>query len=168
MKKGPIIAIVVTVAVVAAVYLADRAPKSPENQEASIEETESGTEVNPLDAKVNEAVAIIESGSGSPMAAVQLLREVIAVDSNHIGANYWLGEFSMMSGQHEKAIPRYAKILRLQPDNVEVCVKLAQAYLANGQNEQATEVVNAFLASHPDEKTKEQFMPVLNEISVNP
>lgn len=168
MKKGPIIAIVVTVAVIAAVYLADRAPKSPENQEVNVESAEPVSTENPLDAKVDSAVAIIQSGTGSPMAAIVMLREVVAVDSNHIGANYWLGEFSTMSGQHDRAIPRYAKILRLQPDNVEVCIKLARAYHANGQKQQATDVLNAFLASHPEKEMKEQIMPVFNEISVNP
>lgn len=175
MKKGPIIAIVVAVAVVAAVYFADRAPKSPENQEASTEESapavetaEPASEASPLDAKVDSAVAIIQSGTGSPMAAIVMLREVVAADSNHIGANYWLGEFSTISGQHDRAIPRYAKILRLQPDNVEVCIKLARAYQANGQKQQATDVLNAFLASHPEKEMKEQIMPVLDEMSVKP
>jgi len=175
MKKGPIIAIVVAVAVVAAVYFADRAPKSPENQEASTEESapaaetaEPASEASPLDAKVDSAVAIIQSGTGSPMAAIVMLREVVAVDSNHIGANYWLGEFSTISGQHDRAIPRYAKILRLQPDNVEVCIKLARAYQANGQKQQATDVLNAFLVSHPEKEMKEQIMPVLEEMSVKP
>lgn len=168
MKKGQIIiSIAVTAAVVAAVYLADRAPKSPLNQEVVAEEATVAKDENPLDAKVDEAVAIIQGGEGSPMAAIQLLREVVAVDSNHIGANYWLGEFSTMSGQHEKAIPRYAKILRLQPDNLEVCIKLARAYQATGQNEKASEVLTAYVATHPDKKTKEQIMPVLNELSVN-
>ncbi len=175
MKKGQIIAIVVAVAVVAAVYLADRAPKSPENLESTGEKADSTAEiaeptatVNSLDAKVDSAVAIIQSGTGSPMAAIVMLREVVAVDSNHINANYWLGEFSTMSGQHDRAIPRFAKILRLQPDNVEVCIKLARAYNANGQKQQATDVLNAFLASHPAKEMKEQIMPVLNEMSVKP
>jgi predicted Zn-dependent protease len=167
MKKGQIIlAIAVAAVVVAAVYLADRAPKSPSNQEVAAEEPAAPT-VDSLDAKVDEAVAIIQSGEGSPMAAIVMLREVVAADSNHIGANYWLGEFSTMSGQHDRAIPRYAKILRLQPDNLEVCIKLARAYQATGQNEKASEVLNAFMASHPDEETKGQIMPVLNELSVN-
>jgi cytochrome c-type biogenesis protein CcmH/NrfG len=165
MKKGQVIAIVVAAGIVAAVYLAQRTPKSAQT-EAPVAEQVAEPAVNPLDAKVDSAVAIIQSGTGSPMAAIQLLREVVAVDSNHIGANLWLGEFSVMSGQFDRAIPRYAKILRLQPDNLDVCIKLARAYEGNGQIQQAVDVLNAFMAAYPNDKTKEQLSPVLEELSV--
>ena len=165
MKVGQIIAIVVAVGVVAAVYLADRTPSSTAAAESNPqEETQPDTGAD-LDAKVNEAVEIIQTGSQPPMVAVQLLREVIAVDSNHIGANYWLGEFSMMSGQYDKAVARFAKLCALQPDNVEACIKLARAQYAAGSLTQAQEVLNNFVATHPDEHIREQIAPVLEELS---
>lgn len=166
MKAGKIIAIVVAAVVVIVVYMVDRTPaKDVATQTTPQEETPTAPSVD-LDAKVDEAVAIIEGGSQSPMVAIQMLREVIAVDSNHIGANYWLGEFSMMSGQIDKAIPRFAKILRLEPNNVDVCIKLARAYDANGQTQMGVSVLQEFKETHTDQKYVAQVDPVLNELSV--
>ena len=166
MKKGQIIAIIVAVGVVAAVYLVDRTPNSNESvQESTQEQTEPESSATNLDAKVEEAVQIIQTGSQPPMVAVQLLREVIDADSNHIGANYWLGEFSMMSGQFDKAVLRFEKLQKLQPDNVETCIKLARAYQAAGNSTQAQDVLKEFISAHPDDNTKEQIAPVLEEIS---
>jgi lipopolysaccharide biosynthesis regulator YciM len=173
MKVGKIIAIVIAVGVVAAVYLADRTPaETPQTEEVTEQQTEQPTEAESsmsdadLDAKVDEAVEIIQSQSQPPMVAIQLLREVIAADSNHIGANYWLGEFSVMSGQYDRAIPRYRNILRQQPANVDVCIKLARAYAATGQLEMGTAVINKFIASNPSEETNEQLQIALNEMNV--
>lgn len=166
MKRGQILAILGAVVLTIVLYLAARTPKESAVK-ASEETVETPVaEVNELDAKVEEAVQIIQSGSGAPMQAVALLREVIAVDSNHISANFWLGEFSMMSGQFDKAIIRFNKLHNLQPDNAEYCIKLARAHGSAGQPEQGVEVLNAFLSTHPDDKTKEQVAPVLEELSV--
>jgi cytochrome c-type biogenesis protein CcmH/NrfG len=170
MKAGRIIAIVIAAGVVAAVYLADRTPDTtPTTEEATGQEPKeesSGTTSVDLDAKVDEAVNIIQTQSQPPMVAIGLLREVIEADSNHIGANYWLGEFSMMSGQYQKALPRYKNILRQQPSNVEVCIKLARAYAANGQGEMGKAVIQDFMAANPNEETNEQLKAALKEMNV--
>ncbi len=170
MKAGKIIAIIVAAGIVAAVYLADRVPAESAVSAKETEQTEetpaTNTEQSDLDAKVEEAVNIIQSGDQPPMVAIQLLREVIIADSNHIGANYWLGEFSVMSGQFDKAIPRYKNILRQQPANVDVCIKLARAYAASGQIEQGKALLQDFMAANPGEEVKEQLEPVLEEMIV--
>lgn len=166
MKKGQIIAIAAAVAVTVIIYLTSRTPNesaAPIEQEVAETPASTGSE---LDAKVEQAVQIIQSGSGAPMQAVTLLREVIAVDSNHISANYWLGEFSMLSGQYDKAIIRFNKLCRLEPDSAEFCIKLALAYKSVGQPEEGIAVLNQFLSTHPDEKIQEQVNAVLNEMSV--
>lgn len=168
-KKGQIVAIAVALVLTVVIYNSARTPDDStlETKELPATEEEVATAAeNPLDAKVEEAVQIIQSGSGQPMQAIGLLREVIQVDSNHIGANYWLGEFSIMSGQYEKAIERFNKITRLQPDNVEFCIKQAQAYDGAGQTAKGVEVLNAFLDAHPNEEIKKQVTPVLNKLSV--
>jgi len=170
MKAGKIIAILIAAGIVAAVYLADRLPAKSAVSAQETEQTEETPASNnaqaDLDAKVEEAVNIIQSGDKPPMVAIQLLREVIEADSNHIGANYWLGEFSVMSGQFEKAIPRFKNILRQQPANVEVCIKLARAYEASGQIEQGKAILQDFMVSNPGEEVKEQIEPVLKEMIV--
>ena len=171
MKKGQIIAVVAAVVLTVGLYLASRTPQNTiaitqDQAEAESNTLESTANGNELDRKVEEAVQIIQSGQGSPMQAIGLLREVVQVDSNHIKANYWLGEFSMMSGQFDKAITRFDKLHSLQPDNLEFCIKLAQAYNGAGQYQSGADVLTAFLKNHPDKNVEEQIKPVLEKISV--
>lgn len=164
MKKGQIIAVVIALVVVLALYLSSRTPQdSVVAEPAQTEET--AEPENELDAKVAEAVAIIQSGDGPPMRAIGLLREVITIDSNHIGALYWLGEFSVMSGQYERAIERFEKLHKLEPTNAEFCIKLAQAYVGNGQQEKGVMVLEEFKTAYPEQNV-EQINTVLEEISV--
>lgn len=166
MKKGQIITVVIAMVVVVGLYLSSRTPESVTIGAEEAETEETAPELNnELDAKVAEAVAIIQNGDGPPMRAVGLLREVITLDSNHVGALYWLGEFSMMSGQYERAIERFEKLLVLEPDSTEFCIKLAQAFAGNGQNDQGVQVIETFKTTHPEQDV-EQLNVVLEKISV--
>jgi len=165
-NKGQLIAIAVALVVTVIIYLGSRTPdESATAVEQDVIEEPVATS-SELDDKVNQAVQIIQTGSAPPMQAVALLREVVAADSNHISANYWLGEFSMMSGQYDKAVIRFNKLCSFEPDNAEFCVKLARAYQGAGQTEDGIAVLNQFLSTHPDEKIKEQLGAVLDEMSV--
>ncbi|MFT4521184.1 MAG: hypothetical protein ACI8ZN_000109 [Bacteroidia bacterium] len=53
------------------------------------------------------------------MGGVRILLGLVASDSNHVLAIQTLAEMSVRSGQAEKAIKRYQKLLTLQPENVE-------------------------------------------------
>jgi tetratricopeptide (TPR) repeat protein len=55
--------------------------------------------------------------SPAPMEGIFILREILAVDSNHIPTIETLGEMSIRSGQFDKAKKRYQKLLSLQPEN---------------------------------------------------
>jgi len=50
---------------------------------------------------------------------IMKLRAVIDRDSNNIAAIYQLGIMSIESGQTEKAVKRFEKLLLLQPENQE-------------------------------------------------
>lgn len=168
MGKGQILAIFGAVALVVMVYFASRTPSesvldTAKTEAAPAPESEA-TETLTVDQKVAKAVEIIEGGTEPPMQAVVLLREAIAEDSNNVAANYWLGEFSVMSGQHEKAIGRYKKVLQLQPDNTDVCAKLAMAYKNAGKPEEGIAVIETFLSTHPQKEITEQLTSVLNEL----
>ena len=62
--------------------------------------------------------------SNQPMQAVQQLRTVLEIDSNHLEAIYWLGEMAIQSGQLEKARERFKKLVSLQPQNQDFLKRL--------------------------------------------
>ncbi len=167
MKIGQIIVVVAALVLTVLIYNFSRTPNDADLPTQEAEEVATVASENPaLDAKVEEAVNMIQSGNGAPMQAIGLLREVIQVDSNHVGANFWLGEFSLMSGQYDKAIERFNKLLQMQPANAEFCIKLAQSYQGAGQTSKGVEVINAFIAANPEEKMNEQLNAVLEKMSV--
>ena len=137
--------IALTVAVIAAVAIFNL-PRTP-YQEPAVEERE---EVSTLDVKVDEAVAIIQSGEGAPMAAIGMLLDVLREDPNHEKALMWLGNFSMMSGQWDKAVDRFHQLSQLHPENEMYTLNKAQALLQTGDTTKALEVANEYINTYPD------------------
>lgn len=164
MGRGQIIAIAATIIIAALVYTSAR---YPEAEVVEAPATENNIPANSsLDEKVNQAVAIIQNGGESPMEAIMLLREVITEEPNHVEANYWLGVFSMMSNQHEKAIQRFETVLKVDPDNVDACIKLAEAMKVLGMEKEAIDLLNAFKSAHPLKELIEQIDTALEEMNV--
>ncbi len=108
--------------------------KSKENLEKSLQILPKN-----LNAKVDLAVTVYNlnklqtpENQTDLMKPALLLREVLAVDSNHIDGLYYIGKLAVESNQLEKAIVRFKKILSLQPQNKEACLELSQIYLLQG------------------------------------
>lgn len=60
-----------------------------------------------------------------PMKGIGLIREVSEKNPDNAFAQYMLGVGSSVSGQWPKAIERFAKVAELEPDNLEVLLRLA-------------------------------------------
>ena len=70
-----------------------------------------------------------------------MLRDVTAVDSINVPANFMLGRMAIVSGQFDKAIQRFERVVRQEPTNAEAYYLLADSYLAVGQKEKAIEAL---------------------------
>lgn len=81
---------------------------------------------------------LIISGGGPPMQGVQILKGVIANNPDHIGALEMLAEMSVMSGQYDKALEKYEKLISLQPQNREYKdrAEKVKALIAGGTGDQ--------------------------------
>jgi tetratricopeptide (TPR) repeat protein len=66
--------------------------------------------------------------SDAPMEGIGKIRAVLDKDSNNVYAQMMLAKGSLMSGQYDKAITRLEKITRLQPDNLEAILMIADVY----------------------------------------
>jgi tetratricopeptide (TPR) repeat protein len=67
-----------------------------------------------------------------PMKGIGLIREVEQKNPKNSFAQYMLGVGSSVSGQWPKAIERFTKVAELEPDNLEVQLRLADIHERNG------------------------------------
>lgn len=64
----------------------------------------------------------------NPMEGILKVRQVAEKDSTNVFAQMVLGHGSLISGQYDKAIDRFEKVLLLQPENLEAVLVLAEVY----------------------------------------
>jgi tetratricopeptide (TPR) repeat protein len=69
-----------------------------------------------------------ETGGQGMMEGIMKVREVAEKDSNNLFAQYMLGVGGMISQQYDKAVVRFEKVVKGQPNNLEALFKLAEAY----------------------------------------
>ena len=150
MKRNQLIAL--AIAVIAAVVIISL-PRTPFEAEV-IEEV--GT-TSALDAKVDEAVAIIQNGEGAPMQAIGMLLDVLKEDPDHEKALLWLGNFSMMSGQWEKAVDRFHQLSQLHPEMEIYTLNKVQALMQTGDTTNALSTANEYINNYPNAERVKDF-----------
>ena len=72
-----------------------------------------------------------------PMQGVLMLREIVDSIPNYIPAQMSLGRLSLQSGQYDKALTRFEKVLELEPRNTEALYFLAISHEGLGNKEEA-------------------------------
>ena len=78
------------------------------------------------------AVHLFGNLSDNPMEGIQRIRAVVERDENNVYAHMTLGHASVISGQLDKAIERFNRVVQLQPDNLEAVLSLAEAHERKG------------------------------------
>ncbi|MFM2286751.1 MAG: hypothetical protein RLZZ543_2248 [Bacteroidota bacterium] len=101
------------------------------------------------DVKTQLGIAYV-SGSQEPMKGIMLLREAVKADSTNIEAQLNLGFFSMQSGQYDKAVSRFEKVLAIQPELNEVRIYLSDALEAQGDAKRALNVLQELKKTSKD------------------
>lgn len=92
--------------------------------------------MDPVKARTAEAVALVNGDD--PMKGIMLLREILQEDPNNVDAHWQLGLFSVQSGQYDKALERFRKVIELDPDNFpDAWFYLGRTYATLDSNEQA-------------------------------
>jgi tetratricopeptide (TPR) repeat protein len=64
----------------------------------------------------------------NPMEGILKVRQVVEKDSTNVFAQLVLGHGSLISGQYDRAIDRFGKVLALQPRNLEAILRMAEVY----------------------------------------
>lgn len=86
------------------------------------------------------------------MKGIQVLRDVVAKDSNNMRAQLVLGIGGYMSKQYDKAIYRLKKVLDAEPDNLEAMAYLGDVYADKGDKQEAIRYyeLSKKLANNPE------------------
>ena len=99
-------------------------------------------ESNPANdsAKVGLGSSYMFGNIGSnPMEGILMIREVAERDPHNMYAQMMLGIGGVMTGQFDKAIDRFKKVVDHQPANIEAVLNLAEAYEQKGDKASAIE-----------------------------
>ena len=92
--------------------------------------------------------------NGNPQETMKGIQELLAVarkDSNNMKAQVVLGVGGLVSGQLDKALERFQRVVKNQPNNLEAIAYLADTYAAKGNKEEAIRWYNISkrLANNP-------------------
>ena len=118
-KKPQLLILAVVVVVGVLLILAPRIPSGKNEVPVST--------ADPLEMRVQEAVALVNGED--PMKGIMMLREVLKEDPDNVQAHLQLGLFSVQSGQYDKAVERFRKVLELDPaNNAEAWFFLGRTY----------------------------------------
>lgn len=103
-----------------------------------------GSQETELSSEISQAIDLVASGS-DPMAGIQKLLGLIEQDSTNAEAHFWLGKFSVQSGQLDKALVRFETVTRLDSANVDGWWELASVKFQQGLYDEA---LQGFVKTH--------------------
>lgn len=106
--------------------------------------------------KIGLGAVYLYGGIASPMEGIGLIRGVVEKDSNNVYAQMTLGRASLMSGQVEKAVDRFKKVVSIQPKNIEAILLLADTYERMHDNGNAIEWYQKSLPLVPNPEYKKE------------
>lgn len=84
-------------------------------------------QIDPDSLKLQQAIELVEGAN--PMEGIMQLRELVVKDSTNVDAQYYLGLFSVKSGQYDKAMERFDKVLSLKPDDIKYQVEVGYQFM---------------------------------------
>lgn len=149
-------------------FAATRFAKEPDRPilySKAMECFEKTLELNPknVEAKINLAACYVE-GSTDPMKGIGMLREVEKTDSNNVDLQLNFAFFSEKSGQWDRAVARFQKVLKIQPDFIEAYLHLADAYQQKGDKAKAIESLEKYITLVNDVTIKTEIQDYINKL----
>jgi tetratricopeptide (TPR) repeat protein len=102
---------------------------------------ERSLKLNPANdsSRVELGTVLLYGGIASPMEGIGMIRAVADKDSNNVYAQLTLADASFRSGQMDKAIERFKKVVRMEPSNLRAIFGIAETAEQMGNKEEAIE-----------------------------
>ncbi len=105
------------------------------------------------DSKIMMASCYVE-GTEAPMEGISLLKEVEKKDSNNVKLQLTFAFFSVKSGQVDKAITRFNKVLSLDSTYIEAYLHLADIYEQQNKLDKTIEALKKYASKTNDPTSK--------------
>ena len=132
MKRSPFIAIVLGLVLALYIYSSSVRPKIPPiKKELSITE------------QIQEALSNIQDADNpqSQMKGILQMRSLSEKYPENADLQWNMGLFSIQSGQYEKAVARFEKVINIDAQRLDAYMQLAMSYLALQDTSAATGVL---------------------------
>lgn len=110
---------------------------------------------DPKNTDVKAQLAMTYVTTTNPMQGIAMLREVLEQNPNHIKTIENLGLLSFQSGQYDKAVTRFEKLVELQPKDVSAHLYLGVSYKETGAKEKARKHLEFVFDNATDPALKE-------------
>ena len=125
-------------------------------------------ELNPanLNAKTDMGDCYAE-GTGDPMKGIMMLRDVIKENPDHEMAQLNLGFLSVKSGQFDKAVERFNKVMTINPKRTDVYYFLGRTYYEAGKKDSALIWLEKLKKKSNDYELVQQGQQLINQMSAN-
>jgi cytochrome c-type biogenesis protein CcmH/NrfG len=98
------------------------------------------------------------------MEGIQKVRQVTEKDSTNLFAQLVLGHGSVISGQYDKAIDRFERVIRLKPENLEAMVMLGEVNERKGDKGAAVLWYSRATGLTANEALKSEIQSRINEL----
>lgn len=96
-------------------------------------------EIEPDQEDLEVKIGVTYVSGDNPMQGILKIREVLGKNPENKLAIYNLGMLSMQSGQFDKAVERFEKLIELDPENTQAHFYLGVGYLETGRKQKALE-----------------------------
>jgi tetratricopeptide (TPR) repeat protein len=102
---------------------------------------ERSLKLNPANdsSRVELGTVLLYGGIASPMEGIGMIRAVVDKDSTNVYAQLTLADASLGSGQTDKAIERFKKVVRMEPSNLRAIFGIAETAEQIGNQKEAIE-----------------------------
>ncbi|MCV9388541.1 tetratricopeptide repeat protein [Reichenbachiella ulvae] len=112
-------------------------------------------------------LAMTKVVSDNPMQGITMLREILEEYPENTTALYSLGMFSVQSGQYDKAVGRFEKLMTIDPSNQQAAFLLATSYFELSQFDKAEQWFQSIKKTSTDPailSSTDQYLKKLNEL----
>ena len=136
MKRSPFIAVVLGLVLALFIYISSVRPKIPSvKKELSITE------------QIQAAISNIQDADNpqSQMKGILQMRSLSEKYPENADLQWNMGLFSIQSGQYEKAVARFEKVITIDDQRLDAYMQLAMSYLALQDTSAATNALSSLI-----------------------